>query len=146
MTDQIPVPPPESNQDRTSGSTTTNIPELAVEPLKPIPRQVFFFQPDSAHPIRQEPWIIPTLRPLYKIGDNEAVHERQRFAIQYAVKGLGITTIENVQHPARSQYRARVLRDYFTMLDKFLTSFKVTDIRPDEIRQFIPLARPPFKN
>ncbi|THU81518.1 hypothetical protein K435DRAFT_873256 [Dendrothele bispora CBS 962.96] len=122
MTEQAPASTPNPNSNSNTPALTTPIPEFPTEPLRPIP---------SDHSIRQEPWNILTLRPYHKIGDNEIIHERQQLAIQYAIRGLGMATIENISHLTRSQYKTKVLQDYLSMLDKFLATFKVTDMKPD---------------
>ncbi|THU93013.1 hypothetical protein K435DRAFT_861922 [Dendrothele bispora CBS 962.96] len=129
------LPPPDPNQDiGTNTSTTQNTSSLVLEPLKPLGQQIFFFQPNETHVICPEQWVIPTLRPYYKIGDDEEIHEQQRQAIQLAIKGLGMMSLENASHLTRSQYKTRVLKDYFSMLDQFLTNFKVTETKPGDSR------------
>ncbi|THU92533.1 hypothetical protein K435DRAFT_800417 [Dendrothele bispora CBS 962.96] len=102
------VPPPEPNQEAgTNTATTQNTPGFVLDPLKPLGQRVFFFQLNRTHAIRPEQWVIPTIC-------------------------LGMTGLDNVPHLTRSQYKTRVLKDYFSMLDRFLTNFKVTETKPGD--------------
>ncbi|KAK7444340.1 hypothetical protein VKT23_015352 [Stygiomarasmius scandens] len=124
------TPQPEDARSITSEST-----EFVTEPLRPLEDRLFVFKlPDDNHPLEYSTAVMPTLRPYYKIGDNEDIHERRKLAIQYAVNGLGMTAIANAPHPTRSQYKTKVLKDYFDTLDHLLSSLKLTYTKPGEER------------